>query len=141
MEIRAPVVCLHGAADFPSAPLHGPGSSRHAQKRIMSTGLHNTATPRHGRPPKRGEFLTSRNSSKMLVPACFRVRTLMAASNRSNSTWRPFQCSCLLIVNTLLSVHLFFSFLRLPHTGGMCGGWRVWELSFDAVKEWQSPSA
>ena len=60
---------------------------------LARAGLHNTATPRHGtprhgRPPKRGEFLTSRNSSKMLVSACFSVRTLMAASNRSNSTWR-----------------------------------------------------
>jgi len=53
----------------------------------FAPGLHNTATPRHGKPLKRGEFLSSRNSYKMLVPACFSVRTLMA-SNRSNSTWR-----------------------------------------------------
>jgi len=32
-----PVVCLHGAASFPSAPLLGPGPSRHTQKRLLST--------------------------------------------------------------------------------------------------------
>ena len=32
-----PVVCLHGAANFPSAPLLGPGPSRHNQKRLLST--------------------------------------------------------------------------------------------------------
>jgi hypothetical protein len=32
-----PVVCLHGAANFPSAPLLGPGPSRHTQKRLLST--------------------------------------------------------------------------------------------------------
>jgi hypothetical protein len=34
-----PVVCLHGAANFPSAPLLGPGPSRHNQKRILSTSM------------------------------------------------------------------------------------------------------
>ena len=32
-----PVVCLHGAANFPSAPLLGPGPSRHTQERRLST--------------------------------------------------------------------------------------------------------
>ena len=31
-----PVVCLHGAANFPSAPLLGPGPSRHTQKGLLS---------------------------------------------------------------------------------------------------------
>jgi len=80
----------------------------------------------------------------MLVPACFSVRTLMAASNRSNSTWRLLIIEVQLLADseytTIRASFLFFS------SSASYGRdvWRVWELmsevSFDAVKEWQSPS-
>jgi hypothetical protein len=47
-------------------------SVRYSSRQVAQ---HGHATPRHGRPLKHGDFLTSRNSSKMLVPACFRVGT------------------------------------------------------------------